>query len=215
MLQEAESQTVASETIRGVTSSNRNVDSRRNRSERAFFGNAQESEIQKYRPCKVCKGHHGVLRCDKFKDLPVQERWNTAKRLKLCFRCLGGDHHGQTCVRTRVCAINNWKDNHYRLLHVSKEQTQADQRQPVENGPTTDKNEAAHGISNTKSETKPENEKPRLDEDGQMRCDSRLKYAEFLSHDARFPIILPRIDLDFFYIYINLVRLETFSPSFV
>ena len=24
-----------------------------------------------------------------------------------------------------------------------------------------------------------------------MRCDSRLKYAEFLSHDARFPIILP------------------------
>ena len=25
-----------------------------------------------------------------------------------------------------------------------------------------------------------------------MRCDSRLKYAEFLSHDARFQIILPR-----------------------
>ena len=24
-----------------------------------------------------------------------------------------------------------------------------------------------------------------------MRCDSRVKYAEFLSHDARFPIILP------------------------
>ena len=86
MLQEAEFQTVASETIRGVTSSNRNVDSRRNRSEKAFFGNAQESEIQKYRPCKVCKGQHGVWRCDKFKDLPVQEIWNTAKRLKLCFR---------------------------------------------------------------------------------------------------------------------------------
>ena len=26
-----------------------------------------------------------------------------------------------------------------------------------------------------------------------MRCDSRLKYAEFLSHDARFPIILPHM----------------------
>ena len=162
MLQEVEFQTVASETIRGVTSSNRNVDSRRNQSEKAFFGNAQESEIQKYCPCKVCKGHHGVWHCDKFKDLPVQERWNTAKRLKLCFRCLGGDHRGQTCVRTRVCGINNCKDNHNRLLHVSKEQTQADQRQPVETGPTTDKNEAAHGISNTKSETKPENEKVSL-----------------------------------------------------
>ena len=143
VLQEAEFQTVASETIRGVTSSNRNVDSRRNRSEKAFFGNAQESEIQKYRPCKVCKGHHGVWRCDKFKDLPVQERWNTAKRLKLCFRCLGGDHRGQTCVRTGVCGMNNCKDNHNTLLHVSKEQTQTDQRQPVETGPTTDENEAA------------------------------------------------------------------------
>ena len=47
-------------------------------------------------------------------------------------------------------------------MHVSKEQTQADQRQPVETGPTADKNEAAHGISNTKSETKPENEKVSL-----------------------------------------------------
>ena len=35
--------------------------------------------------------------------------------------------------------------------------------------------------------------RPRLDEEGQMRCDSRLKYAEFLSHDARFPIILPHM----------------------
>ena len=47
-------------------------------------------------------------------------------------------------------------------MHVSKKQIQADQRQPVETGPTTDKNEAAQCISNTKSETKPENEKVSL-----------------------------------------------------
>ena len=44
-------------------------------------------------------------------------------------------------------------------MHVSKEKTQADQRLPVETGPTTGKKEAAHGISNTKSEKKPECEK--------------------------------------------------------
>ena len=33
---------------------------------------------------------------------------------------------------------------------------------------------------------------PRLDEDGIIRCDGRLRYIEFLPFDVRFPIILPR-----------------------
>ena len=70
VLQEAEFQTEASETIRQTGTLIQDVI----RGEKAFFGNAQESEIQKYCPCKVCKGHHGVWHCDKFKDLPVQER---------------------------------------------------------------------------------------------------------------------------------------------
>ena len=41
------------------------------------------------------------------------------------------------------------------------------------------------------STSPPKKSFPRLDE-GLIRCDSRLKYAEFLSQDAQFPIILPR-----------------------
>lgn len=33
---------------------------------------------------------------------------------------------------------------------------------------------------------------PKLDENGLMQSDGRLKYADFLSFDVRFPIILPR-----------------------
>ena len=33
---------------------------------------------------------------------------------------------------------------------------------------------------------------PCLDEDGVIRCDGRLKFADFLPYDTRFPIILPR-----------------------
>ena len=32
---------------------------------------------------------------------------------------------------------------------------------------------------------------PKLDEDGIMRSDSRLQYAEFLPYDVRYPILLP------------------------
>ena len=32
---------------------------------------------------------------------------------------------------------------------------------------------------------------PVMDSDGLTRCNGRLKYAELLRHDARFPVILP------------------------
>ena len=50
IVQEAEFQIVASETIRGVSA--------------AYMS----------RPCKVCNGPHGVWRCEKFKAMSIQER---------------------------------------------------------------------------------------------------------------------------------------------
>ena len=33
---------------------------------------------------------------------------------------------------------------------------------------------------------------PKLDEEGRIRCDGPLRFAEFLPYDARYPLILPR-----------------------
>ncbi|XP_068715766.1 myosin-10-like [Montipora foliosa] len=116
IIQEAEFQTVASETIHGLRKRGHKKDSGV-----TFFGNTQKSSAPQrrvgFRPCKVCSGYHGVSRCDKFKAMSPPARRETAKSLKLCYRCLGGDRNGETYVRSRVCAINNCKNTHNRLLH--------------------------------------------------------------------------------------------------
>ena len=116
IIQEAEFQTVASETIRGLSKRGSKKDNGL-----TFFGNTQKSSGNQrkvgFRPCKVCSGHHGVWRCEKFKAMSLPERWEAAKSLRLCYRCLGGDHSGEACVRSRICGINNCKNTHNRLLH--------------------------------------------------------------------------------------------------
>ena len=115
VIQEAEFQTVASETIHGLSKKGRKKDGGV-----TFFGNAQKSSGNQrgvgFRPCKVCGGHHGVWRCDRFEAMSLPKRWEAAKSLKLCYRCLG-DHNGETCVRSRICGINNCENTHNQLLH--------------------------------------------------------------------------------------------------
>ena len=65
----------------------------------------------------MCNKQHGVWTCSEFKELEVPKRWEHAKKLKLCFRCLGEGHLGQHCFRTRVCGLNGCQEVHHRLLH--------------------------------------------------------------------------------------------------
>ena len=73
IFQEAEFQTVASEKIHGLRKRGRKKDSRV-----TFFGNTQKSSAPQrrigFRPRKVCSGHHGVWRCDKFKAMSPPAR---------------------------------------------------------------------------------------------------------------------------------------------
>ena len=84
-----------------------------------------------------------------------------------------------------------------------KEQRDVGQLSPAENGKCTQmytnhkKNISNRNMKPFKGESsistciKDASPPPELDSVGLTRCISRLKYAEFLPYDARFPVILP------------------------
>ena len=62
------------------------------------------------------KGSHN-LDLSKIYEKCVSQRWDTAKRFKLCFRCLGGGHRGKSCQRSQSCGRNGCQKSHHVLLH--------------------------------------------------------------------------------------------------
>ena len=82
-------------------------------------------------------------------------RWETAKSLELCYRCLGGDHNGETCVRSRVCGINNCKNTHNRLLH--SDSTPADRGEQVASYDRPEMEQGALGGSQIVAESETSN----------------------------------------------------------
>ncbi|CAB4024280.1 Hypothetical predicted protein, partial [Paramuricea clavata] len=66
------------------------------------------------------------------KESAIDEKWKIARRVGLCYRCLGKDHLGSSCTRSRQCNINGCKETHHRLLHG--------QRRVNTKGPNQDSN---------------------------------------------------------------------------
>ena len=66
--------------------------------------------------CKVCKeGSHYLNKCDKFQSMPVSERENLVRNLKVCVNCLSFAHIVDKCkskFKCRVC-----QNRHHFLLH--------------------------------------------------------------------------------------------------
>ena len=151
IIQEAEFQTVASETIRGLSKRGHKKDSGVNTQKSS--GNQRRVG---FRPCKVCSGHHGVWRCERLKAMSPRARWEGAKSLKLCYRCLGGDHNGEICVRSRICGINNCRNTHNRLLH--RDSAPADQSEQVNTHDRREMKQGASGGSQAVAESETINE---------------------------------------------------------
>ena len=82
--------------------------------------------------CPVCNQQHGVWACETFRGMSKQGRWETAKSMRLCFRCLGQNHQGNSCNRRKQCAVNGCQRTHHPLLHdVEGAERHAQQRRPT------------------------------------------------------------------------------------
>ena len=107
VIQEAEFQTIAAETMHGLTGTTSNQQPvpslHRNRNERTFFGESQNGRSIEKVPCQVCGGRHAIWKCRKFAQKSPTERWNIAKRSQLCFRSLDDGHYGKLCPNSRIC----------------------------------------------------------------------------------------------------------------
>ena len=125
VLQESHFQTIASETINGLTGQTSNTHLTQATpnivGDRTFFIRTGASEPQQIQPCQACREQHRIWQCKVFKQKDVSQRWNIAKRFQLCYRCLEEGHHGKSCPRTRRCGKNDCHKVHHRLLHLHLE----------------------------------------------------------------------------------------------
>ncbi|XP_067667338.1 uncharacterized protein [Haliotis asinina] len=116
VLQEAELSVMASETLHGLSKKGKTIARGQSKSG-SFFGDRQtDMRVQ----CALCKNSHHIWKCKQFKLMSVPDRWETAKKLNLCFRCLGTNHQAKSCNRRITCGIDNCAASHNRFLHSTK-----------------------------------------------------------------------------------------------
>ncbi|XP_051158199.1 uncharacterized protein LOC127279715 [Leptopilina boulardi] len=88
------------------------------------------------RKCSLCSGEHYIGSCLKFLEKSTSERRNEARRLHLCFNCLGA-HHSKKCESKRRCLT--CKEKHHSSLHApiqSSEMSQNSNIAPTQTTPT-------------------------------------------------------------------------------
>ena len=70
------------------------------------------------RTCYHCSGSHFLTACQQFKRMTPVKRLEAAKRLKLCFNCLGSRNHvAMKCHKQGHCDVPECNLKHSSLLH--------------------------------------------------------------------------------------------------
>ena len=77
------------------------------------------------RGCPCCgDAGHWLAKCEKFKLLPMKDRYAILRDRRLCYHCLGFGHGIANCPNSpdRVCGVEDCQDKHHPLVHRRKEQ---------------------------------------------------------------------------------------------
>lgn len=69
--------------------------------------------------CVICGGNHSATECADFSKLNVNERWDAAKRYRLCFRCLSDSHKIMVKCKYVQCGVSGCVASHHKLLHYN------------------------------------------------------------------------------------------------
>ena len=130
VFQESEFLTMASETTYGLnghiesTNVTEPTQEPKWNGQRTFFGEIVNIDSKKNISCDVCGDKHTIMNCSKFNKMSVPMRWQTAKCLNLCYRCLENGHRGKSCEKSRACGRSGCRKLHNTLLHTNyKRQT--------------------------------------------------------------------------------------------
>jgi hypothetical protein len=70
--------------------------------------------------CPKCKQSHSLYQCEEFLNLPINNRIDEVKRLKVCFNCLRPSHDAKSCRSNSTC--KNCANKHHTLLHQARRQ---------------------------------------------------------------------------------------------
>lgn len=114
IIQESEYYTIADEAVNGIANIQPDFINRTHFVDKTMPSNKNTSPD---RNCKLCNQSHEIWHCNDFKKMSVSNRWSTAKRLNLCYRCLNSSHLGNKCKLARTCNLDGCPKNHNRLLH--------------------------------------------------------------------------------------------------
>ncbi|XP_050324488.1 uncharacterized protein LOC126755806 [Bactrocera neohumeralis] len=100
--------------------------------------------------CQLCANGHRIHKCQRFVNLSIPERWDTVKRLSLCFNCLGSDHGSRDCT-SRDCLRCHHR--HHTMLCKSN---------VANNSPATEEDTNSHIIDRNISVDTPSTQVPQV-----------------------------------------------------